>query len=121
MCNDDDRKPLESTRSPHWEAVRRVWIHAYPSCAACGGTASLQVHHIKPFHKHPDLELDIDNLITLCEAEARNCHYCFGHGYCWRGWNPQVVEDAARFLSRVRESAALADPPAAPQIEEDMA
>ena len=35
------------------------------TCARCGGTNALVVHHIKPVHVDPTLELAPDNLITL--------------------------------------------------------
>jgi 5-methylcytosine-specific restriction endonuclease McrA len=41
-------KPL-SLRSPRWEATRKNHLKLQPSCAACGITNHLQVHHKKPF------------------------------------------------------------------------
>ena len=56
----------------------------------------LNVHHVKPFHLFPDLELDAGNLITLCERGAFSCHWIVGHGgRDWRDYNPTCVADAA--------------------------
>ena len=91
----------ELPRSPHWSTVRAEHLKIEPTCAACGGTEGLQVHHCLPFHLDPSKELDQDNLITLCEE--RNCHYIFGHLYNWHSYNPNVREDAAAILKKVKE------------------
>ena len=102
-----DAKPARQ-RSPHWPAVRAAHLKRFPECAACGGAKALEVHHKQPFHAFPGLELIDSNLITLCEAPGRNCHYSLGHAYNWRGWNPHVEDDAAMFRQRVEQSRALA-------------
>lgn len=89
-------------RSPQWEKVRGVWIKANPICAACGGIVMCQVHHKKPFHLFPDLELDPSNFITLCESPNRLCHLRIGHCFVWADYNPFVVEDAVLSLSRIK-------------------
>jgi 5-methylcytosine-specific restriction endonuclease McrA len=66
---------------------------------ACGYKGkNLQVHHIKPFHLHPHLELDPQNLITLCEH-----HLLLGHLDAWDSYNERIREDAKHFY---RKSAA---------------
>lgn len=42
-------------------------------CCHCGDDrgGNLNAHHIKPFAEYPDLRLDVDNGITLCEP----CHF----------------------------------------------
>ena len=92
-------KPL-SLRSPKWHGVRDAYLKNHSSCAACGGVAKLQVHHKQPFHLHPELELDSNNFITLCET-ASKCHLEIGHLGNWKKFNPNVVEDAAKSLSSV--------------------
>jgi hypothetical protein len=57
------------------------------------------VHHIRPFHLHPELELEQDNLITLCEKRAHDCHFQVGHFMNWSWFNPDVRVDAADYLS----------------------
>jgi hypothetical protein len=71
---------------------------------ACGYKGrKLQVHHIKPFHLHPNLELDPGNLITLCEARGRDHHLLLGHLDAWDSYNEHVREDVKHFY---RKSAA---------------
>lgn len=99
------RAPLlfREGRSPLWPAKRRAHLKLQPSCAACGGRVYLQVHHKVPFHIDPKLELEPDNLITLCEAPSRLCHYRCGHSFDWAAFNPDVEADAALQLLRIQE------------------
>lgn len=90
-------------RSSQWSRVRADWIADHPTCAACGGIKDLSVHHIKPFHARPDLELNPVNFITLCEK--KNCHFIWGHlNTNWSTWNINVIEDAAAWLSKVKKA-----------------
>jgi hypothetical protein len=74
---DDDGEPIdfeamsyqEYLKSPHWRAVREAKIkHASGSCACCGSTLQLHVHH----RQYPKYRLDIkpDMLVVLC----KRCH-----------------------------------------------
>ena len=40
------------------------------ACRRCGFDTNLQVHHIKPYIKYPELRTELDNGLTLCG----NCH-----------------------------------------------
>src|SRR5689334_13402087 len=75
----------ESPRSGKWPAVERAHLKAQPECQACGSRELLSVHHIRPFRLYPELELDADNLITLCQKH--HCHFLFGHAGDYRAWN----------------------------------
>ena len=88
--------PLGAIRSNKWATVRKRHVEANPTCAVCGGTDKLEVHHKKPFHSNPDLELDPTNLITLCESwnNGAQCHLLFGHLGNYRDINPDVTADA---------------------------
>jgi hypothetical protein len=83
-------------RSPRWDDVRDAHVARHPTCAACGSTTHLQVHHIKPFHLFRELELEPSNLLTLCEQSDTKCHFRIGHHGSWRKYNEHVVEEAAR-------------------------
>ena len=80
----------EQARSPEWPRVRREHLAVEPTCQWCGGTASLDVHHLEPFHVDPALELDPTNLITLCEATGLRCHLEIGHDDDWKNVVPGV-------------------------------
>lgn len=56
----------------------------------CGGRDRLEVHHIRPFHLYPALELDPANFVTLCEA-LRECHLQVGHLGNWFDWNRALL------------------------------
>lgn len=75
--------------SPEWRARRRKLIkQGHYECQQCkekGGVSAegedgitLVVHHIKPLRLRPDLALDPDNLVVLCDK----CHYKIHHPNC---------------------------------------
>ncbi len=84
-------------RSPEWPTVRRAHLKLQPLCAACASDVRMQVHHKEPFHLDPALELDPDNLISLCMG-PNECHIRIGHGDDFKAYNPNVVSDASRVL-----------------------
>ncbi|KAA1013054.1 HNH endonuclease [Paraburkholderia panacisoli] len=100
------KHPVTSARSNHWPAVREQHLKSQPVCVVCGGKDKLQVHHIRPFHLHPDLELDPNNLVTLCESGKGgvSCHLFVGHLSNFRGWNPNVKEDAETWKKKLAEN-----------------
>lgn len=83
------QKITDLSRSPRWPTVRKRHLERNPSCAACGATTGLEVHHIVPFHAKPELELDPLNLITLC-GPPRGCHLWLGHACDFKAWRPDV-------------------------------
>lgn len=84
-------------RSPQWPKVEREFRLHNPTCAACGSAKKLNVHHQRPFHLNPELELDMANLITLCMDN--DCHIKVGHGDNFKAYNPDVVLDSALVFS----------------------
>jgi 5-methylcytosine-specific restriction enzyme A len=84
-----------ATRSPKWQTIRKNHLEKYPNCMACGRNKKLEVHHIKPVHLFPELELDPENLMTLC---ADPCHIVFGHFMNFKKWNPDAVLDTSQYL-----------------------
>ena len=84
-------------RSGKWKVIERLHLDQHPNCAACGGSIRIQVHHEKPFHLDPPLELDLKNLITLCMGPFE-CHLRIGHGDNFKAYNPHVVADSKAVL-----------------------
>lgn len=41
------------------------------ACVRCGVRETLQAHHVKPYAKHPELRLDVNNGVALCPP----CHH----------------------------------------------
>lgn len=101
-----DGMTYEGPRASEWVYVRNEFVRRHPRCEACGSGYELNVHHIKPFHLYPELELDEGNLITLC----REHHFRIGHDPDGKGpakpnWslsNPNVRSDAANMRSKAR-------------------
>lgn len=85
-------------RSSRWPKVRAEHLRRHPLCDVCSGRDDIQVHHVEPFHKRPDLELEPSNLVTLC----RRHHFLVGHLEEWRSWNSWVREDAATWAKRLK-------------------
>lgn len=100
------KHPVTAKRSSHWPTVRKQHLALHPVCEVCGGSEKLEVHHRQPFHLHPDLELDPSNLVTLCESKKSgvNCHLFVGHLSNFRGWNPNVLEDADTWKKKLAEN-----------------
>jgi 5-methylcytosine-specific restriction endonuclease McrA len=88
-------------RSSEWTRVAKEHRRREPRCAACGYKGrKVQVHHIKPFHLHPQLELDPNNLITLCEARGKHHHLLLGHLGLWESYNEHIREDAKHYYRK---------------------
>jgi hypothetical protein len=85
-------------RSGEWPTVEKHFKETHPTCAACGTTINIQVHHKIPFHLDRKLELDPTNLISLCMS-ARECHLQIGHCGSWKLYSPMVEKNAAEALA----------------------
>jgi hypothetical protein len=96
-------------RSSQWPAVRRAFLRQNPRCLLCGNDRSLNVHHVEPYHTHPERELDPTNLITLCERSevpdlfGLNCHQWAGHLGNWSSVNPRVREVVRKLAGIVQD------------------
>lgn len=88
--------PSGRKRSSKWPAARKQHLGKFPACAVCGSIEKVEVHHKKPFHLHPELELDPNNFISLCESKNNgiNCHLFIGHLGSYKSLNNNVEEDA---------------------------
>jgi hypothetical protein len=49
------------------------------------------------------LELEPNNLVTLCEGDGVNCHFLFGHLGDWRSWNFQIVDDVDLWRKKLEQ------------------
>jgi 5-methylcytosine-specific restriction protein A len=94
-------KPVPFRRSSLWPRIRAEVLATDEVCAACGCKKNLNVHHIKPFHLYPELELKRTNLIVLCESDGCNCHFALGHLLNWKSYNLSVVDDAEVFRTMI--------------------
>lgn len=87
-------------RSDKWEKLARDYLNG-KVCAVCGGRFRLVAHHMVPFHIDSSKELDLTNLIPLCEGRfSCNCHLTFGHMGNWKLFNPQVIPMSAEYSLR---------------------
>jgi len=93
-------------RSSQWPKVEKTFRESHPTCAACGASSKIQVHHKHPFHLFPELELDPNNLISLCMG-PNACHLFVGHGDNFKAWNPNVESDAATSLAHPERRQAI--------------
>lgn len=97
-----------ASRSPHWETFKKEYAVTHlPVCAVCGGTADLNLHHLKPFHVYPELELDPNNVIWLCNA--KQCHIRIGHLGNFTSINPAGKEDIVIWRDKFRNRPTTSD------------
>lgn len=88
-------------RSPLWAHVEKQHLLREPGCVVCGYKGKwVQVHHVKPFHLHPELELDPHNLVTLCERKGRDHHLLLGHFDNWKSYNEHIRADAKHYYNK---------------------
>lgn len=90
----NDFSILSVPRSHEWPKVRKEHLKHEPDCQWDFCTNNIEVHHIKPFHVDATLELDDNNLITLCDCTNHRCHIDIGHlGNFRTKYNLNVRED----------------------------
>lgn len=54
-------------KTPEWKALRSLVLEFYGCvCMKCGATKRIQVDHIKPKSRYPELALAFSNLQVLC-------------------------------------------------------
>lgn len=95
---------LKDKRSGKWISVRKAFLEKNGKCAVCGGNKQLEVHHKKPFHQNPELELDTNNLITLCESKNNGvtCHLLYGHLGNYKSINVNVDHDVKIWNDKIK-------------------
>ena len=92
---------LGAKRSREWPSVRKQHLLEHPTCECCGGKKGIEVHHEKPVHLFPELELESTNLRTLCSR--MKCHFIFGHLYNYKSYNPTIEEDLIEWNKKIKE------------------
>lgn len=92
-------KKFSIQRSSQWSSIRSQHLLKYPCCQACGSCKKPEVHHIVPVHIDPSRELDLENLITLCN---KYCHFAIGHLMNYRSWNEDVIKDSEVYNTKVK-------------------
>ncbi len=99
----EKQKTNGNKRSSEWPKVRANHLKKHPTCEVCGGIRKIEVHHIKPFHLNSELELDENNLISLCENNKwLNCHLAIGHLGNFKSYNVDVINDAKNLLNKIK-------------------
>jgi len=109
-------------RNPSYvtNGVRRLWatrkaMNSFrdkaenQSCAFCGRSARLEVHHIEPVSVAPDKADDEDNMIMLCRKPE--CHKMIGHDGDFRTRFVENVRDICESRRVVRTLADGETPP----------
>jgi len=89
------KAPKGAKRSSKWAKVRKEHLKNNPNCEICGTKGTLRVHHKIPFHIAPDMELNKNNLVTLCENKKYgiNCHLLLGYIGNFKRINPSCETD----------------------------
>jgi hypothetical protein len=102
------RVELSTRRSSRWRPTRKEHLRIHYWCVICGEEkpSLLTVHHFEPFHEHPELELDPDNLRTMCEGVV-NDHFLFGHLRNWKHSNANLDQDAEIWALRLMKNKAF--------------
>jgi len=90
---------LHKSRSPHWRTIEKEFLSEHPKCAICGSKTRLNVHHKKPFHLFPQLELEKSNLVTLCMSR-KECHFLIGHGGNFKNYFPHID----KYITEIQEN-----------------
>lgn len=91
-------------RSSKWRSVREIYLKEHPRCEACGDDKNLEVHHVKPYHLFPELELSQHNLMTLCchGIGGMNCHLVLGHCGNWSAYSTDPGRAAFQFREMLK-------------------
>ena len=57
-----------------WLELKSILLYEKKVCEICGSDKSLQVHHILPRSSNPELIMDKENLMVLCEECHKKIH-----------------------------------------------
>lgn len=63
--------------SREYRLMRIIHLRKNPRCIICGSIKGRVVHHLNSVRYFKDQIFDPDNLVTLCDYRANNCHGLF--------------------------------------------
>lgn len=86
-------------RSSGWSRVRKEFYNKNSECEVCGTKKKIEIHHYRDFSTYPELELDLNNLRSLC----RYCHLLFGHKMNYRDINLELDSDIKFWDNRLNK------------------
>jgi len=69
---ENDFKEFENIKK--WLKLKSEKLYENRVCYMCKSKNMLDVHHILPRHKHPELTFDYENLMVLCEQCHKKIH-----------------------------------------------
>ena len=96
MIDIEKQKTKGRKRSSKWRKVRNAFKKKNPKCEVCGSKVKVEIHHILDFSTYPSEELNVENLMPLCERGKYGitCHQLVGHLGNYRKINPSAKLDA---------------------------
>ena len=74
---------VDRTKGKNWRVYRSykkaVKRRNHNKCVKCDSFRDLQLHHIKNYAEFPELRLDLNNSVPLCESCHTTFHYLYGY------------------------------------------
>jgi len=85
-------------RSSKWPEVEKAFRKLHPRCEVCGTDKDINIHHLKSFATHPELELDFDNLWTVCRIH----HFWLCHLGSWASLDENAKADCLALADKIK-------------------
>lgn len=70
-------KTDEIRNSREYRIIKAQHLRNNPRCIICGAIKGRVVHHKNNMSYFPELTCDLENLVTLCDYRAKDCHGLF--------------------------------------------
>ena len=86
----------------YYIAKKNVLRRADCHCEITGKFGNVQVHHIKPVNKFPQLACDENNMIVMDRNLHMKFHLRYGNNYSiddWNGFIEEVKANNGRFIA----------------------
>lgn len=91
-----------AVRNSGWSKASSDYIKRNPLCEMGLHKPTLlnvlNTHHILPFHKHPELEMDENNWIVLCRFH----HFLHAHLGNWSSFNAEIKKEAKDLCLKIK-------------------